>query len=158
MKFIRVFLIIAFLIVGFMLWQELSGVPDEIAKETSATFLSRNGIEIIIDEPQIGEGVSPSFVVKGKAPGTWYFEATFPIFVVDDNDNVIGSCIAQAQSDWMVEDYVAFEGLVEIENKSSLVEGGLNAVLILRRDNPSGLPENDDFVEVPIVVSGVSPG
>jgi len=102
---------------------------------------------VSITEPVSGGTVGDAFTVSGKAPGNWYFEASFPIQVRDVNGNVIGRSHANAQGDWMTTDLVSFTATINIE-------GGYKgpATLILLRDNPSGLPENDDSVTIPIII------
>lgn len=95
--------------------------------------------------PTHNQTVSQTFTVSGKAPGAWYFEASFPIQVRDQNERVIGRAHGNAQGDWMTTDLVSFSATVNIEGNYQ----GL-ATLILLRDNPSGLPENDDSVSIPI--------
>ena len=60
---------------------------------------------------------------------------------------IIGQGIAQAQSEWMTTDYVPFRA--EILFIKSAVKN--NGWIILKKDNPSGLSQNDDAFEVPIV-------
>lgn len=102
---------------------------------------------VTVTEPAAEALVGDTFTVSGKAPGNWYFEASFPIQVRDADGNVIGRAHGNAQSDWMTTELVSFTTTVHIE-------GGYKgpATLILLRDNPSGLPENDDSVSIPIVV------
>lgn len=100
---------------------------------------------IILDEPEAGETVSSPLVLRGKARGTWYFEATFPVeLVTADGETVVGH-YAEAQSDWMTEDYVPFEATLEFENPDT--EEG---TLILHKANASGLPEHDDSREIQV--------
>ena len=47
----------------------------------------------------------------------------------------------------MTEDFISFEAKIEFE-KPTLKNNG---ALILRKDNPSGLPEYDDALEIPII-------
>lgn len=91
--------------------------------------------------------VKRTFDIAGSAPGNWYFEASFPIQVRDAQNAVIGRAVAQAEGDWMTEKLVPFTATVTIDTSYSGA-----ADLILLRDNPSGLPENDDSVTIPIVV------
>ena len=58
----------------------------------------------------------------------------------------MGTAVAQAQSDWMTEDFVPFKAQLNFATSST--EQG---VLILEKDNPSGLPENDDELQIPII-------
>jgi hypothetical protein len=101
--------------------------------------------KIIVDKPQALDTVESPIIIEGQARGSWFFEASFPIKLIDANGNVLGTGIAQAQSEWMTEDFVRFKA----ELKYSASEDG-SGRLVLERDNPSGLPENDDSLNIPV--------
>ena len=103
--------------------------------------------KVIVSSPQPHTSVGATFVVTGKAPGNWFSEATFPIQVKDKDGNVIARTHASAQGEWMTTNLVTFTSTVNIDGT---YKGP--ATLALLRDNPSGLPENDDAVEVSIVI------
>ncbi len=110
---------------------------------------------VSVTSPKSGATVAASFDVTGEAPGSWYFEAVFPIEVVApagvDNDQlVIARAQGQAQSDWMTNNLVPFAATVTIDTPYHGYHGP--ATLVLLRDNPSGLPENDDSLEVQITI------
>lgn len=151
MKYIRVLLIITVIVAVVLVWELWRG--ESMEKEASTTYVSEHGIEIIVEEPISNAIISSPLIVKGLAPGTWYFEATFPVSIVDQDGKVVGESYAQARSDWMTENHVEFQAEVVFDQRS--VEGGENVTkkqgkLILHRDNPSGLFENDDSVEIPV--------
>lgn len=102
---------------------------------------------VTITSPKSGATVGQTFEVTGSAPGNWYFEASFPIQIRDKDGNVIGRTHANAQGDWMTTKLVNFKATIN-------VEGGYKgpAKLVLMKDNPSGLPENDDSKEISIVI------
>lgn len=102
---------------------------------------------VTVDVPKAGATVGKTFTVEGEAPGNWFFEASFPIQVRSAEGDVIGRAVAQAQSDWMTTELVPFKAAVTL---SSNYTG--SARLILLRDNPSGLPEHDDAVEIEITI------
>lgn len=89
-------------------------------------------------------------VIKGEAKGSWFFEASFPIRLYDENVKEIGLTIAQAKSDWMTEDFVPFEAILNFQAPTT--EKG---ILILEKDNPSGLPENADELRIPVFFAPV---
>lgn len=92
------------------------------------------------------EGVVMSpLMVTGEARGTWYFEASFPVTVRDANDQVLGTGVAQAQGEWMTTEFVPFQAMVSFSASSTAT-----GFLVLHKDNPSGLPENDAEVRIPI--------
>ncbi len=107
---------------------------------------------IVITSPLPNETIASPVQVSGKARGTWYFEASFPVEVVDQNGQVLGIGIAQAQGDWMTEEFVNFSANIVFSKPV-----GTTGKLIFRKDNPSGLPEHDKQFEIPIKFStGVS--
>ena len=103
---------------------------------------------IIAETPRPNSVVGNTFTVKGQARGYWYFEASFPITVVDLNGKQIGQSIAQAQGEWMTEEFVPFSTVLEITKTFSG-----EAKLLLHKDNPSGEAKNDDQLEIPIIIS-----
>ena len=106
---------------------------------------SPRAVDIKIEAPQANAVVKNLSEIRGKAKGTWYFEGSFPVKVVDANGIEIGGGLAMALGDWMTEEYVDFKGTVEFAEP----ETG-TGVMEFRRDNPSGLPEHDKKIKVPI--------
>lgn len=102
---------------------------------------------VAVSSPPSGSTVGQRFVVIGEAPGNWYFEAVFPIQVRDKDNNKIGQAQGQAQADWMTTGQVPFSAEVTLDTP---YRGP--ATIVLLKDNPSGLPENDDSLEVPVVI------
>lgn len=84
--------------------------------------------------------------VTGEAR-LWYFEAVFPVELREVNGRMIGLGPAQAQSDWMTEDWVPFEVQFAFPNQGY----GAQGTILLMNDNPSGLEENSDSFEIPVM-------
>jgi hypothetical protein len=101
---------------------------------------------IVVTTPATGAYIANPTTVKGFARGYWYFEASFPIEIRDKNGTLIAAGAAQAETDWMTEQYVPFSTTL-VWSAAPTTDTG---VIIFRRDNPSGLPENDASVEVPV--------
>lgn len=100
---------------------------------------------IIVEKPRADEAVVSPLLINGRARGFWYFEASFPIRIFDDNGIELGLAVAQAGGEWMTEDFVPFAAILEFKKPST--ERG---VLVLQKDNPSGLPEHDDELRISI--------
>lgn len=113
--------------------------------KTSTNFLTKDDL-IIVENPKSGAAVASPLTIVGRARGTWFFEASFPVEIQDSNGEILGRGIAQAKSDWMTEDFVPFEATVTFVKNKDIKTG----VIVLRKDNPSGLPENDDALFVPV--------
>lgn len=109
-------------------------------------------ILIKVDSPQLNETIQSSYTIKGQARGYWFFEASFPIKLLDENGNIITQTIAQAQSDWMTEDFVPFEAVLTFS-----VPKDQKGTLVLKKDNPSGLPENDAQIQIPVILKASKP-
>lgn len=118
---------------------------EEIPVE--ATYINASAESITIDTPFPGAVTGKSITVMGKARGMWYFEASFPIELRDKNGKVIATGIAQAQGEWMTTEFVAYKA--QLTAPSSYIGP---ATLVLKKDNPSGLPDKDASMTVPITV------
>ncbi len=104
---------------------------------------------IRISSPRPNQAISSPLTIVGEARGNWYFEASFPVFLIDWDGRIIAQGIAQAKSDWMTTDFVPFEvTLTFTVDKNTYSNKGS---LILKKDNPSGLPQHDDALEIPVV-------
>ena len=101
---------------------------------------------IRVFSPQANEKVSSPLLIKGEARGFWFFEATFPVKLLDDKGNIIAQHYAQAKGDWMTEDFVPFEA--ELVFEAPTAQKGW---LVLEKDNPSSLSENADELRIPII-------
>lgn len=96
--------------------------------------------------PRPNQKISSPLIIRGEARGTWFFEASFPVKLLDGDGNLIATAIAQAQGDWMTADFVPFQAVLEFRKELS----GRGKILLIK-DNPSGLPQNDDQLVVPVV-------
>ncbi len=124
--------------------------PTEIPSQaqSQAPALTTNGAlsqQITLDAPATQQ-VGKKFAVSGKAPGPWYFEASFPIFVTDAQDNKIATSYGQAQGDWMTTELVPFTAQIDVGAYTG------PATVHLLRDNPSGMPENDDSASFQVMI------
>lgn len=140
-------ILIGLVIIGgaYMYWK---GAPMPLSDDTEDVLTPGQQLEVrvVVDTPASGATVGQTFTVTGKAPGPWYFEASFPIEVRDSNGTVVGQGIATALSDWMTVDDVNFEADVTMNGYTG------PATLVLMRDNPSALPENDASVSIPVII------
>lgn len=129
---------------------EKESTTAEEAEATSATESTAKCIkdnisdQIKVINPQPNQLIQSPLIVEGEARGTWFFEATFPVKLLDSNGNIIASHYAEAQGEWMTEDFVPFIAQIEFEKPQTDT-----GVLLLEKDNPSGLPEKDaTFIHV----------
>lgn len=109
-------------------------VGGEEPKETSVT------------KPQKGDliVVSP-LVVEGSMPGNWFFEANAVAVIMDANGKLLGTGSLTAKSDWMTTATIPFSGSIVFSEPETTT-----GTLVIKNDNPSGLPENDKTEVYPI--------
>lgn len=114
-------------------------IPDPNGPEAKAGLIT-------VANVAPGDQVASPLVVTGEARGYWYFEASFPVKLLDGNGAQLALVPAQALTDWMTEDFVPFSVTLTFPPPSTAT-----GTLMLMKDNPSGEPQNDDFLAIPVV-------
>lgn len=114
-------------------------VPPVVVEEVQYKDL------VHVNAPLPGAKVASPLTITGRARGNWYFEASFPVRLLDGNGVELAIKPAQAIGDWMTAEYVPFS--VTLTFAQPMTATG---TLILQKDNPSGLPEHDDSVSIPV--------
>ena len=109
--------------------QEPAAIPDTIE----------------VYQPRPGEVISSPLEIEGRARGTWYFEGSFAIRLLDENGNELAVVPAEAQDSWMTEDWVNFSATLKFQDP-----GSAKGVLVFEKANPSGNPEHDRELRVKI--------
>ena len=104
-----------------------------------------DAVMVVVRSPKANETVSSPLEIEGEARGNWYFEADFPVKLLDESGKILAQGIATALSDWMTTDFVPFELTLDFDPGSSG-----KGLLVFEKDNPSGLAENADSYEVPV--------
>ena len=124
--------------------------PRQCRTEDGQTFVEDIGNElektdlITIDNPRPNQVIASPLLIEGQARGTWFFEGDFPLKLLDEQGEIIVEHYATAQCGWMTEEFVPFNAEIEFNTTST------KGALLLIKDNPSGLPENDDQLIVPV--------
>ena len=132
--------VIALVVVGIAGSYFAEDVPHDVIRAEKPDL-------IVVDTPLPGERISSPLTITGRARGTWYFEASFPVRLKDQNGNEIAVVPVQAQEEWMTTEFVPFRGVLTFTPPPS----GTRGTLIFQKDNPSDLRELDDSLEFPIV-------
>jgi len=139
-------IIVVLIIVGF-------GAAWKLTKKEATLPVSKADL-IRIDSPRPNQVIQSPLTITGEARGSWFFEASFPVVLVNWDGLIIAQGIATAKSDWMISEFVPFEATLTFTiDKNTYSNRGW---LILKKDNPSGLPEHDDAFEIPVVLAGVT--
>jgi hypothetical protein len=89
--------------------------------------------------------VQSPLVIEGRARGNWFFEASFPVYLLSAEGDTLAVRPAQAAGEWMTEAFVPFKVTLAFTPPASAT-----GTLVLARDNPSGLPEHAAELRVPV--------
>src|SRR3990167_3294577 len=117
---LRITIALVVLLVVVILGAVLIAAPmpangPKVDPQEDTQFVSEN---VKVSSPRPDATVLKTFTVIGEARGIWYFEASFPIFIIDESGAKVGQGIAQAAENWMTEDFVPFTAQVTVENYS----------------------------------------
>jgi hypothetical protein len=112
--------------------------PDDEDEEDTSDLIQ-------VSSPVANAEIDSPLTITGSARGNWYFEASFPVKIYDANGQLLGSHFATAQGDWMTEDFVPFTSTLTFTTPTTAT-----GTLVLEKDNPSGLPEHDNSITIPV--------
>jgi hypothetical protein len=143
--------------------QTVTTVPSEQATTTPTStptatvapqtkFTSEKGVAVTITSPSNMQKLSPCSLgvstLKGHITGSWYFEGSFPVKLLDENGNVVSTLVAQSSGNWMTSNQVNFSAVLTCETGNCPEKG----TIVLEKDDPSGLAANADKISIPFLV------
>lgn len=122
---------------------------EEIDEEEKigGEVLSEKGQKIYLENIKSGDTVDIGYEVKGEAPGSWFFEGSFPVRVLNIQGEVVSTFVATTYDDWMNETTVPFSVIIDFPLEQ---EGAY--VLQFEKSNPSGLDDNSDIAKIAISI------
>lgn len=121
-----------------------TGVPDAENDAVAEDAVARHEL-VRVHTPLPGAVIESPLRIEGEARGGWYFEASFPVTLLSEDGIVVARHYATADGEWMTRDFVPFSAEVIFSHPG---EG--DGWLVLERSNPSGLPEHDDELRIPV--------
>lgn len=144
----------AVLAVAGLLWSasqenKMAAVPQPTDSAICAGAAAAKADSIRLTFPCPNATVQSPLLVTGEARGSWFFEGSFPVVLTDWDGLIIGQGQARAQGEWTTADFVPFTATIDFQTP----QYKNNGTLILKKDNPSGLPPNDAALEVPVIFS-----
>lgn len=121
-------------------------VPEVVLQKPATTPMPQVSYAPIVPvSPLPNSVVASPLTLTGQAPGNWFFEASMPVDILDAQMNVLVSGYVTAQGDWMTTSLVPFSGLVSFVSTPNTT-----GFIRFKKDNPSGEPQNDASVLIPI--------
>ena len=125
--------------------EDTVGTESETDDEDYQTTADDLSDFIIVDSPRPDQIITSPLIIEGQARGTWFFEASFPVRLLDAEGNIVAEYYAQTEEEWMTEEFISFSSRLEFE--APVTDTG---TLVLIKDNPSDIREYDAQLEIPI--------
>lgn len=146
-----VIILVAILLIALIFdWGRREAKAPELNSDASTTqsYPLISEMPIVVNNIKDNQQVSNPIKIEGKARGSWFFEAVFPIQLIDDNGNIIASTQAHAESDWATSSFVNFTAIIDYIKSTSTK----HALIVLSNDNPSGNPDFDQSIFIPVIL------
>lgn len=121
-----------------------TGTSTNSNASTTGNGSQTSNPNIRVDNVSANQVIGSPITITGEARG-WYFEASFPVELIDANGKRLTAGPAQAQGDWMTSNFVPFKITLTFPQPTTPT-----GTLIFRNDNPSGLPENSQEYRIPV--------
>jgi hypothetical protein len=99
-----------------------------------------------VTAPAEGQLVTSPVNIKGQVLSPWLSEGVALIMIVDANGKTLGSTQIKGPSDWMTrESWMDFQSSITYTKPTTPT-----GFVVFKKDNPSGLPANDQTVKLPV--------
>ena len=116
------------------------GRGSVVAPTIPATAADATDTPIIVSYPLDNQTVTSPIHISGVVHGSWFFEGSFPVELVNSNGEVIGTTTASTDGDWATTTDVNFTATVSYPKATTTDRG----FLVLKNDNPSGDQAHDE--------------
>lgn len=143
--------------------------PSPVATSSIDSVEEMEGRETVTDafivSPRAQQEIIPGFVARGRANGTWLFEASTGVELQDRSGRVLYRGIATVDEgyDWMTTSTLPWSAELSYTQESLLAvigtstasatttrDEGIPGMFIFRKSNPSGDPIRDAALEIPV--------
>jgi hypothetical protein len=124
--------------------------PDYLDYPEVSTIPSDDDVSLYY--PVEGNTISSPLNIDGETVGSWYWEGTFRIELRSKTGDVISSTFATSEGEWMQQGYVPFTATMIFETDEKVAD------LVFIKENPSGMPENEDEYSIAVNIHTGSDG
>lgn len=146
-------LIALVIVVLFVVYKQYAPTPSPSLPDTNkvgttpAPAISGDTGNFVSFSIAPGAKVSGKMTATGSVKGAYFFEANLVMQILDANKNVLRSFPGSATTDWMTSEPVSFTTDLDF---TGLAKGP--GYIRIHNDNPSGLPENDRSIDIPVTI------
>jgi hypothetical protein len=137
--------VVIVVLLGILAFYNPAQGPTKVAQKEA---VSSDG-HMVVAAPLPNDLITAPVTVNGTViGGGWFFEASFPVKVLDGDGTTLGQGTARAggaPGSWMSTGTVPFTATITFTTPK-----GATGTLVLKKDNPSGDPANDLQLSIPI--------
>lgn len=151
-RYILIMVIVAAVLAVVLYRVKIIHAPVHVAPARTVSYSGDNASSsVIVEFPTAGSFISSPQLIRGKVKG-WFFEASFPLILIDGGGLLIAQGVAHPLSgyEWTSPGFIPFEANLTFVTPLNATAFGNRGFLILKKDNPSGLPEHDASIEIPV--------
>jgi len=139
--------VIILVLLGVLFLYNPKHSPTAAAPSVSQSSMVSADGHLTVVSPRAGDVVSSPLTIAGQVTGGgWFFEASFPVQVLDGDGTVLGATSAKAQGDWMSTSSIPFAVAMKFTAPHHAT-----GTVVLWKDNPSGLQKNNASFTIPVV-------
>jgi|GEM_PF-5066650 len=102
-------------------------------------------VAIKVFSPRPNDSVTNPYFVKGEARGSWYFEGSFEIHLIDTTGKVLAKAPAVAQGEWTTPEFVPFEATLNFDEPVAF-----KGTMLFIKANPSGEKSKEETFSIPV--------
>lgn len=121
---------------------------DSISGNTFAALRVQKLGDVRVYSPVPGDVLraGDAVTVRGRARGSWFFEANIALFILDESGSILDRGFAMTSDEWMTTDFVSFEGTLTVTHVPPSGHGFVR----IANDNPSDRRDLDTYFDVPV--------
>lgn len=143
--------LLAITLATFYLWQQntinsLNSQVSSLQSQLLPSYTSTKGVTVKLIWPETDTRVTSPLTVMGMVPGNWSQEASFTVKLKNSKGDVVAQSAAQLHGNQMSESLQPFTANLTFSNATESGTG----TLVIERANASGLPENNDSINIPV--------
>jgi hypothetical protein len=138
--------IIIFLAGYFILKNTRKGSEQTILSTEQVSQNENNPLAAQEIHVKVPEKISLPLTLEGTVKGNWFFEGSFPVYLLNDKDEILSVGLATTDGEWMTDATIPFHVTIPTFHYTG------SGSILFKKDNPSDDPKHDRSYRVPVVI------
>jgi hypothetical protein len=138
--------IIIFLAGYFILKNTRKGSEQTISPTGQVSQDEKNTLAAQEVHVKVPEKISLPLTINGTVKGNWFFEGSFPVYLINDKDEILSVGLAKTDDEWMTDATIPFHVTIPTFDYTG------SGSILFKKDNPSDDPQHDRSYRIPVTV------